>query len=347
MARRRGRRQRGVEVKQWALVASGIGLSALFLWIAFRNVELPDLMASFRLADFRWLLLYPVLATVLNVIRSEIWRLLLRKRVSVADAFWGYSVGFLVNNVMPLRMGEAARIGVLARRRRLPIVEVAAAAGIERVLDMFSVVLILAVALPLTTGTRVMQHAAVLAALVTAVVIAGIVLVVLFGEALEPLVERVLTRVVATHAGAFVRRWREFHGALAVMREPAIALPAVIGALSVWALTVVLQWTVMRAFQPSAGLIDAALLIGVVSIASAVPAAPGSIGTYQLVAQQALTLPFPALYTMTSALAIALVSHATSYVYSSILGVLGLWYFGVSLSAFTPGSAVEDGGAAA
>ncbi len=330
---------------KWLSVVAGVALSAAFLWIAFRRVELADLLASFRLADFRWLIVYPVFATALNLIRSEIWRLLLRKRVTVADAFWGYSIGFLVNNVMPLRVGEAARIAVLARKRQLPLVEVAAAAGIERVLDMLSVVLLLAIALPLTTGTLGMQHAAVVAAVVTAVVIAGTAIVVLFGESLEPLVERLLAIVVAKHAGMLVRRWRELHSALAVMREPRIAVPATFGALSVWVLTVVLQWTVLRAFQPSAGLLDAALMVGVVSIASAVPAAPGSIGTYQYVAQQALTLPFPALYTMTSALAIALVSHAASYVYSSLLGVVGLWFFGVSLAAFRPGAA-ESGIAA-
>ena len=322
---------------KWLTALLGIALSAVFLWIAFRRVEVADLLASFRLADFRWLLIYPVFATALNIVRSEIWRLLLRKRVTVADAFWGYSIGVLVNNVMPLRVGEAARIGVLARKRQLPIVEVAAAAGIERVLDLLSVVLILAIALPLTTGTLGMQHATFAAGVVTAAVIAGVVIVVLFGESLEPLVERVMTAVVKQHAGMFVRRWRELHNALAVMREPKIAVPATLGALMVWALTVVLQWTVLRAFQPSAGMLDAALLIGVVSIASAVPAAPGAIGTYQYVAQQALTLPFPALYSMSGALAIALVSHAASYVYSSVLGVIGLWYFGVSLSAFRPG----------
>jgi hypothetical protein len=166
---------------------------------------------------------------------------------------------------------------------------------------------------------------------------------VLFGESLEPFVERVLKMIVARHAGAWIRRWRELHGALAVMRDPAIAFPATIGAVTVWGLTVVLQWTVLRAFQPSAGLLDAALLIGVVSIASAIPAAPGAIGTYQYVAQQALSLPFPALYTISSALAIALVSHAASYVYSSILGIIGLWYFGVSLGSFRRGGDVEPG----
>src|SRR5439155_12232965 len=281
---------------KWLSIVFGLALSAFFLWIAFRRVELADVLASFRLADFRWLLVTPLLATALNLVRSEIWRLLLRKRVGVSDAFWAYSIGFLVNNVMPLRLGEAARIGVLARKRHLPLVEVATAAGIERVLDMLSVVLIFAIALPLTTGTLGMQHAAVVAGVTTTIVIAGIIVVVLFGEALESVVEAAITLVAPRHADMFVRRWRELHGALAVMRRPSIAIPATAGALVVWGLTVVLQWTVLRAFQPSAGMLDAALLVGVVSIAGAIPAAPGAIGTYQWVGQQALALPFPSLY---------------------------------------------------
>ena len=317
-----------------ASVAFGIALSALFLWIAFRRVEVADLAASFRLADFRWLIVYPLFSTALNLIRSEIWRLLLRKRITVADAFWGYSIGFLVNNVMPFRMGEAARIGVLARKRRMPIVEVAAAAGIERVLDMVSVLIILAIALPLTTATMGMQHATAVAAAMTIVIVAGIVVVIAWEERVEILVAAVFTRLMPRHADALVERWRQLARGLLVLRQPSIAVPATVGALVVWALTVVLQWTVLRAFQPAAGMLDAALLVGVVSIAAAIPAAPGAIGTYQMVGQQALILPFPALYTMSSALAIALVSHAASYVFSSILGVIGLWYFGVSLTAF-------------
>ena len=73
---------------------------------------------------------------------------------------------------------------------------------------------------------------------------------------------------------------------VSVARDPAIAAPAIAGSLAVWIITIVLQWTVLRAFQPVAGLLDAALLVGMVSIAGAIPAAPGGIGTYQWVGQQ-------------------------------------------------------------
>src|SRR5207248_1343205 len=91
----------------YAQVAVGVGISAACLFIAFRSVDLSSLVASLKTANYWWLLAYPVIATLLNVIRAEIWRRLLGNRAGKSEAFWAYSVGFLVNNVLPLRMGEA------------------------------------------------------------------------------------------------------------------------------------------------------------------------------------------------------------------------------------------------
>ena len=123
-------------------LAAGILVSAVCLWVAFRNVVFADLLESLRAADYRWLLCYPVLALALNILRSEIWRLLLRNQVSAVPAFWAYGTGFLLNNVLPFRVGEAARIVLLANHERLPVAEVAAAAGLERMLDIVFVLAI-------------------------------------------------------------------------------------------------------------------------------------------------------------------------------------------------------------
>src|SRR5262249_10299994 len=115
---------------------AGVLLSAVCLAVAFRRADFSAVASMLGGADYHWLLWYPVLGVALNVVRSEIWRLLLRGRAGRVDAFWAYGTGFLVNNVLPLRVGEAARVGLLAARCRLPLLEVAAAAGLERALDI-------------------------------------------------------------------------------------------------------------------------------------------------------------------------------------------------------------------
>ncbi|HWW85829.1 MAG TPA: lysylphosphatidylglycerol synthase domain-containing protein, partial [Vicinamibacterales bacterium] len=109
-------------------MAIAVALSGLTLWLAARSARIDQLKWAFAGANYWWLVPYPLLGILLNMIRGEIWRRFLDKRVSSPQAFWAYTVGFLVNNVLPFRLGEAARVVVLARRSALPIVEVAAAA---------------------------------------------------------------------------------------------------------------------------------------------------------------------------------------------------------------------------
>jgi uncharacterized protein (TIRG00374 family) len=310
----------------------GLAVSAFCLWTAFRRVPLSQLMASLKAANYWWLLLYPVLGTALNMIRGEIWRRLLRNRVGSTEAFWAYGVGFLVNNVLPFRLGEAARVVALSARRRLPIVEVAAAAALERVLDLVALLVIVVSVLPFVTHSVDVARGAVWSAGLAFAVLTGLAAVVIFRRQVERLIASVAAAAIPRHADLVVARVDELMNGLAVVREPRVAGTVIGGAALVWTLTIILQWTVLRAFQPAAGLIDAAVMVAVVSVGGAIPAAPGALGTYQWVGQQSLTLPFPDLYSPTLALAIAVVSHAASYVFSTLLGACGLWYLGVPLS---------------
>lgn len=319
-----------------------LGVSGVCLWVAFRAVPVDELLASLRSANYWWLLAYPVLGTLLNIIRSEIWRRLLRGRATTTEAFWSYSVGFLVNNVLPFRMGEAARVVALATRCRIPVVEVATAAGLERLLDVVSLLIIVVGLLPFMTHLVDVGRAAWWSAGLAAALIASVSALVAGRRHVDRWADRVTSAVMPRYRPAIMKRWHELMNGLAVASDPAVAVPVIGGAAAVWALTLVLQWTVLRALQPEAGMIDAAVMVAVVSFGGAIPAAPGAIGTYQWVGQQALTVPFPVLYPPALALAAAVVSHAASYVFSTILGAIGLWYLGISLSQVSGEGRVAD-----
>lgn len=312
-------------------LAVGVVIAVGCVWVAFRGVSMRQLGGILRGANYWWLVPYPIVCVALNLIRSEIWRLLLGRRVSVADSFWAYSVGFIVNNVLPFRAGEAVRVGLLAKRSSLPIAEVAAAAGIERVLDCVCVMAILVGVFPFLSGAAELTHALAGIAATTGVLLAGL-LVLVFGR---PWIGRLVAasrRVLpANLADSCLRWWREMERALTAVRRPKIACAATAGTAVVWVLATAIQWTVLRAFQPQATIAQACVLIGVISLAGAIPATPGAIGTYQWIGQQALVVPFAAAYSPAAALAVALVSHAASYLVSTALGAIGLWYLGVPL----------------
>src|SRR5258705_1399843 len=95
-------------------LGAAAAVSAAALWLAARNAHVAGVRSALSGATFLWLLPYPFICIALNMIRGEIWRQLLRRKVGSVQAFWAYTVGFLANNVLPFRLGEAARVVVLA-----------------------------------------------------------------------------------------------------------------------------------------------------------------------------------------------------------------------------------------
>ena len=309
-----------------------VAISASCLAIAFRSVELHGLREVLGRAHYWWFLAYPVLALALNLTRAEIWRLMLRKRALVSETFWAYSVGSLVNNLLPLRLGEGARVAVLAAHARLPLAEVAAAAAIERVLDLVAVMAILLITLPFVVHNRNITYAALATSVIAAIAVVAVVVLIVARRLLERVVRWLSAVIAPKWSDVLVARWNELSRGLGVIGQPGVAAPIVAGAALVWILTVLLQWIVLRAFQPQAELIDAASFVGTISIAGAIPAAPGGIGTYQWIGRETLATAFPLRYSPTMALAIALASHAASYAFSTLMGLAGAWFFGVPLA---------------
>ena len=305
-------------------------MSLICLWLALRSVPFAELGQALSQANYLWLIPCLLLTLILNLIRAEIWRLLLTKRVSRAEAFWAYSIGFLFNNVFPFRVGEATRVIALAMHSRLAVVEVAATAGLERLLDVIAVVMILLGVLPFMTVPVEIKQAALLFGSASVVALIVIFTLAKAGQRGEALLLWALSPLPPPYIELILARWRELVKGLIVLTQPAIGIPAFAGSILVWACTIAMQWSVLRAFQPLAGPVEAAFMIAAISLAIAMPAAPGFVGVYQWVGQQALMAPFPNLYTASSALGIAIVAHLTSYLFSTGLGLIGMWYFGQS-----------------
>ncbi len=301
----------------------GLGVSAVCLWLAFRQVPFAALGAALSQASYGWLVPAIGLHLLAVWVRAARWETLLGVRGILADAFWSQCVGFLFTNAFPLRMGEPARVVTLAGRSRLPLMRVAASAVVERLLDVASILGILALALPwMDVPPLVMRAGQFFAVLVLAAVIV-LAVVVRMRDRTEALLRRLLARLRLPVDG-LMRRWRESVEGLQPIGRPATALRSVAWSILVWALYVGFYWCVLRAFRADPTPVEAAFMVVALALAISVPSSPGFIGVYQLAGQQALTLPFGARYDPSTALAITLVSHLVYYLLTSILGAIGL-----------------------
>lgn len=290
---------RGV-LRDWR-VWVGLAVSAACLLLVVRGAPLDEVRRALAEADLALLLGVSAPAYVANVwLRALRWRHLTNPIAPVSRTllYRAQGLGFAVNNLAPLRAGELVRCWFLAREARLPPAAVLGTVVLERVIDVATMLSLVAAALLLlgtgegeggllARGAQVLLPAA-LAPL------AGLVAMRLAPELFvrgarrlcRPLPAGLATRVEEAVRGfvdglqALSRGrhlfWILLHSLL--MWLVASTLPLLAG---VWAFDLDLG-------PPARTLVACWLLLGAIAAAVAVPSAPGFLGPYQLASREVL-----------------------------------------------------------
>ncbi|TWI71208.1 hypothetical protein LZ24_02006 [Desulfobotulus alkaliphilus] len=118
------------------LIALPISIAAL--WLAFRNVPMAELAAYFKNLDYIWLLPAIFFCLMGYVLRAWRWQHLLSRtrKVTFFSAFHPMMIGFMLNSILPGRVGELVRPALLARKEKIPFVTSFSTIAAERVLDL-------------------------------------------------------------------------------------------------------------------------------------------------------------------------------------------------------------------
>ena len=122
----------------------GVTISALALYLTFRNVPVADLLGYLISINYFWI--FPAVLVLLTsfVLRVFRWQIILESagKVSFWQAFHPLMIGFMINCILPGRVGEVARPAVLQKKENIPFSTGLATVAAERVFDV-SILLIL------------------------------------------------------------------------------------------------------------------------------------------------------------------------------------------------------------
>src|SRR5256884_5882271 len=124
---------------------TAFGLALLWLWV--RTVSLTDVAAHIRVQRWWVLPLMVVIFVITSAMRARRWQWLLRSLapVGMVRALAMNAAGGLLNYVLPIRSGDAARAWWLWRRHRVPAGSALATIVIDKACDLAGVALVLAV----------------------------------------------------------------------------------------------------------------------------------------------------------------------------------------------------------
>jgi glycosyltransferase 2 family protein len=134
-------------VRRWLRLALQTAFGLLLLWLWLRTVSLPEVLSHARVHSWAAVMVMVVLAVFTSVIRARRWLLLLRPLapVGMVRAFAMNAAGGLLNYVLPIRSGDAARAWWLWRRHRVPAGSALATIVIDKTCDLAAVAVVLAI----------------------------------------------------------------------------------------------------------------------------------------------------------------------------------------------------------
>lgn len=118
-----------------------------FLFLAFRDVHLQDLLHGLKNADYSWVLLSLFFATLAFVSRALRWIILIEPlgyKPSFNNTFYALMSGYLANFLLP-RIGELTRCASLNRTDRVPVDALLGTVIIDRIFDVIILIILLAV----------------------------------------------------------------------------------------------------------------------------------------------------------------------------------------------------------
>lgn len=307
----------------------GVVVSVVALALALMGID-PRQVAE-NLAGARYGYLIPAAVALLAyvVARSFRWRLLLGPEVSLVRCFWVTNVGYLVSNILPLRLGDPARAVAIGLGGKVKMSAALSTVVVERVLDMLMVVLLLLVSLPFVTQAGLLQSVGVLAGLVALIVLAAMVVVALRPEWVRRFARWILLRVPRLNADRWLEMLDGLLDGLAALRSPRRFAETLAWSVVTWVFVVGFYWGMLWVFRDRPPLVQGSFLTCGIGLGMALPSAPGAVGVFHSAAEYALHLPFD--ISKEEAVAIAFVSHAFQYAISCILGLIGLAQLGLSL----------------
>ena len=303
----------------------GLVLSGLFLFFAFKKVDISALAQVLKTVQYIYLIPVLILTVFSLWVRALRWRFLLRpiKSISMKSMFSATSIGFMANNIFPARLGEIIRAYVIDRREHVGKSASFATIVVERVFDGMTVLFFLFIVLLFLRFEIPGWIRSIMFGALFIYLFALFVLIVLKIRTEKTL--KVIQWIISALPERLNHRiegiFHSFVRGLDILHDTRNIIISVVLSLLVWFPHALLIYIQLVAFDIHLSFFAAMFIMVIICFGVMIPSAPGYVGTIQFLSVAGLALfQVP----REDALSFSLLYHATQYI--PVTGI-GLAYF--------------------
>jgi uncharacterized protein (TIRG00374 family) len=305
------------DIRRWL---PGVLVSIIILAILSRAVDWNSAVVAFTTVNWAFVALHAAFYFASVSSRAMASRALLEDRPSFRDSFFAMMQGYLLNNVLPLRLGELGRAYVIGRKIGAGMFNTLPAIVIERFYDLAFAAIVLISTLPFVlSGVDWVVPVATSTLVVVSLGLLSLHLMARFRVQIKAWVDRLGHRVALVEK-YIVPQIDTFLDGMAVLTNLKSFIWSLFWMTLTWVLGVGYMYALLLGFFPNGTVVQAAFAFGASSFAGAIPSAPSGLGVFEGAIVGAL-----AIVKIGSgvALAYAVFHHLAHILYSGLAGLYG------------------------
>lgn len=273
----------------------GVVISLVALYLFLKELDFVQMWQALKKANYVWLIPAVLAACGSLLTRAFRWRVFLgveHRRIRIGRLFNTLTIGFFGNAVLPARAGEFVRSFMLARSEPVKFTEAFATVVVERVFDMFALIVSMVLVFVLAPFPEEvvkanpeiferMQNVGWLIAIASFSIAAFLFAMVRMPDRCHWILLKLTGWLPDKIQQHLVGALESFVSGLNIFKDLRATIKALCWTAAVWLCILLSEYYTVLAFGFDLSFLDILALMVVLAFAVAAPQGPGYIGVFQ------------------------------------------------------------------
>jgi len=273
----------------------GILISVVLVYLSVRGINLQDVLNDLKKIQLSYVILFILLMIFMQYLRSYRWGVILQpmEKINQVPLFSITSVGFLAIAAIPARIGELARPYLISKRSSIKMSSALGTIFIERILDSFTVLTIATVVLLIDMPFDLpswMVKSSIIFSLLALSLFCFILFLILRREAALKFINIILNRLPGKLANKIDVAIHHFIDGLQIVTNIKLFSYLLFLSVIIWLVDVLAIYVLLLAFGFTLPVMASFVIMVILIVGIAIPAAPGFVGNWHYACVFALGL---------------------------------------------------------
>lgn len=293
----------------------GLAASILAIVIIIVSVDLREVWSYTRSVSLTTIFFLLALYLLSMGIRAWRWKMIIEQRqpVPFSTVFRGLVYGYMLNQLLPVKMGELARAEYLTRKEKNSRSFILGTIAVERVFDLLVIFLFLVASVIFSASllNHVQSNWAPIAMFLILAILAVTAIYKLHWF-------KIPAKLLPEKPQAFINRVIDnLVDSFKVLRNPLVSLRIVIITLAVWLLTCASFYLICRDLGINIPAYAYLFIVSAGTFGMIIPSTSANVGVYHAVAMGAMMI---FMVPREQALGFAVIAHAVDFIPNIVLG---------------------------